>query len=887
MRQPVKYSVGDSRKCQRWEAAETPWPALAARLCSFARTRETSAEWSAMGRDQRGEIKDVGGFVGAVLAGGRRKSDYVASRTMVTLDLDYAESVEAAERAVLAALPGKAWAMYTTHSHTAESPRLRLVVPLSRPIKPNCYEAVARMVAKQVGIEWMDATTYETARMFYWPSCSADAEPWSKWADGEGLDPYDVLAAYGGRHLEPSAWPKAEREKQQGRSRAAAQQGLDFSGAADPAPAAGGRLEDPLEKGGLVGDFCRAYYPIEEAIGLLLPDVYLPAPHIGKGRYTYANGSTAGGAIAYEHRYLKSHHDSDPANGMHNIFDLVRIHRYGSLDGDESGADAPSYKAMAGFIRSDIETQRRLEAERQKGIERDFGQIGLANEPAVEKKDGENFSDPEKIANFGAEKTHIDIADSTNGAKNDDKKRKAKKIAKEEEDWYSEAVASGAFKPGKQSIQNAYCVLTRDPRLKGRLLHDDFTGRDSVDGDLPWRKFEKGAEAWTDRDEANLRAYLERYGLTSKGQIADAVEQALTRRRRHPVREYLDSLRWDGKPRLERLFIDYLGAEDTPFNRAVTRMHFAAAVARVREPGIKYDYCLTLQGPQGSGKSTSLQIMFGDWFSDSATTTEGKEGMESLRGKWGIEYGELSALTRSEVEQVKAFLTSRSDSYRPAYARHLVTLPRQCVFFATTNQDKYLRGDTGNRRFLTVAINPALRKWPEYPDGETPGYLDALRGVRDQMWAEACAIWAAGIDLRLPADLEEESREQQEALNVDSDDPLAPMLGAFLAEDLPMDWANTPLPRRRNYWRDPDEAKTFAARVPRARFCAAEFVCERLCKEPGDRDYSQLVRRVNRIMAKLPGWQSMTATNHVAKLYGRQRGFQRDIKLMIIDEKDL
>lgn len=255
---------------------------------------------------------------------------------------------------------------------------------------------------------------------------------------------------------------------------------------------------------------------------------------------------------------------------------------------------------------------------------------------------------------------------------------------------------------------------------------------------MPWNE---RAVRWTNADEANLRVYLEEhYGLTGKDRIKDARTAVVTRRSTHPVREYLSALQWDGVPRLDTLIIDYLGAEDNELTRLMTRKHFTAAVKRIMQPGCKYDYCLIVAGPEGIGKSTLFSVMGGEWFSDSLVTMEGTKGMEQARGGWIIELPELGSIKRSDVEQVKAYISRQCDAYRPAYGAVVEEHPRQCVFCGTTNETNFLKGDTGNRRFWVIKVDGNRKA--ECTRGQ-------LAQLRDQIWAEAVQRWKDGETLYL------------------------------------------------------------------------------------------------------------------------------------------
>ena len=298
----------------------------------------------------------------------------------------------------------------------------------------------------------------------------------------------------------------------------------------------------------------------------------------------------------------------------------------------------------------------------------------------------------------------------------------------------------------------------------------------------------------------------------------------------------------------------------------MTRKHFTAAVARVMNPGCKYDYCLIIAGAEGIGKSTLFSVMGGDWFNDSLVTMEGKSGMEQARGGWVIELPELGSIKRSDVEQVKAYISRQDDTYRPAYGTVVEKHPRQCVFCGTTNETYFLKGDTGNRRFWVMAVDSSLRKHTDFKAD--------LIADRDQLWAEAVEYWKQGETLYLPTDLETEARQRQAEYNDDSDDPLKDMLRGYLDMKLPGEWQTWDLKRRRAYITDPDPLDATGTEI-RERVCAAEFICERLGRDMGDKEYKYLARKVCKLMDDVNGWERMGTSKHAASIYGIQKSFRR------------
>ena len=574
---------------------------------------------------------------------------------------------------------------------------------------------------------------------------------------------------------------------------------------------------DPTEKPGVIGAFCRAY-SIEDAIDTFLSDKYEKTGH--DGRYTYKLGSVAGGLVCYEGKFAYSHHETDPASKqLCNAFDLCRVHLFGAQDEGSRALDVtrkPSYAAMQEFAAKDKAVKLLMARERAQAAADDFDGLDDAELP-------EDYND----------------------------------------EWKAELEYT---KSGKLlcNIANIILILENDPALAGHIVHDLFTGMDSAKDGLPWNK---NANQWTDTDDANLRVWLEKhYDITGKEKIADALTAVLTRHSYHPIRDYLNGLTWDGVPRLDRIIIDYMGAEDSELNRAMSRKHFVAAVARVFNPGCKYDYCLIMSGAEGIGKSTLLRVMGGRWFNDSITTLEDKEGMEQLRRAWVVELGELSSIKRSDVEQVKAHLSKQVDIYRAAYARRVLEHPRQCVFCGTTNEALFLKGDTGNRRFWVIPVVAELRKYRDWSE--------AIRRDRDQLWAEAVHYYKQGEPLYLSEELEAQAKQRQQDFNDDNDDPIVAMLDKYLNTLLPVNWDTMDIQARRSYLRDPDPLQAEGT-VKRDKVCAAEFICEQLGKDMADKDYKYLCRRVSKMIGDRPEWERVSSTKHAAKLYGTQRGFRR------------
>lgn len=375
---------------------------------------------------------------------------------------------------------------------------------------------------------------------------------------------------------------------------------------------------------------------------------------------------------------------------------------------------------------------------------------------------------------------------------------------------------------------------------------------------LPWNK-RKGPRAWTDADDSALRNYLElTYGLASKDKIFDAVNNVAQANAFHPVREYLDSCTWDGVPRVETLLVDYLGAEDGPYTRAVTRKTLAAAVARIYAPGCKFDYMLTLRGRQGIGKSALIAKLGGPWFSDTFTTMQGKEAYEQVLGTWIVEVGELAGMRKAEAEIIKQYISKQKDRFRPAYGRRLQEFPRQCIFIGTTNEAQFLRDTTGNRRFWVVDTpnDPTRDLWQEL----TPETIKLI-------WGEAVELYRNGEQLYLPEELEATAREIQETC--EEENPRAGIVAEYLERLLPEGWEGLDLYTRRQ-WLETDAVGT----IKRTHVCTMEIWAEALGGNP-DKIDRYVGKEIREIMARLPGWRRRGSKQLTIKPYGRQRYYER------------
>jgi hypothetical protein len=348
-------ATGRSRKENHWKNKKITWNELVEKLRKTHRTAETRAEYASAKKEQQDEIKDIGGFVGGFITGGRRLKGNILHRQLITLDIDFATS-DFWEKFGLC-FPEEAAVVYSTHKHTPDKPRLRLIMPLNKPVTPDQYQAISRRIAGILGIEIFDYTTFEPHRLMYWPSTSKDGEYVFEEQQGKCVNADKILGTYRD-WTDESQWPVSVRTE-----------GKISRGLTNQA--------DPLKKKGIIGAFCRAR-TIQETIEKYLSEVYSPA---GDNCYTYIEGSTTGGLKIYADKFAYSHHSTDPASGkLCNAFDLVRIHKFGSSTdkGTPEGTPPekmPSFLAMMELVKRDDRVEKELKEEKLAQAKVDFQRI--------------------------------------------------------------------------------------------------------------------------------------------------------------------------------------------------------------------------------------------------------------------------------------------------------------------------------------------------------------------------------------------------------------------------------------------------------------------------------------------------------------------------------
>lgn len=812
-------AVGRSRTDKTWHNKSVTWWELK-KLLQHRRTACTLSEYQALSKAEQGAIKDVGGFVGGILKeDGRRTADNIKSRTLLTLDVDHATTLPTK------IAPRYALIVYSTHSHTPEAPRYRVVAPLSRPCDPTEYQAVAHRMAGGLGVEIVDMTSCEPSRLMYWAAAPKDADTFYYQQDGEPVDVDAILSTYKD-YRNPDEWagtPRGGRPRKTPRGASA-------------------HLEDPRQKQNIVGSWCRTYDCID-VLEDMIPNLYKPA---GINRYTRIGASSWGGMCIYDNgTFCYSYHSSDPLGGqLLNSWDLYRLATFSHLDDSTAPttrADrTPSFKAMA------------THALEIPAVKQDF--LSHRTTLTCDEWDEVGFS-------FSDTPPTIDPVEG-------------------DSDWLGDLTvdAKGAI---ANTLTNYALILKNDQNaIKGRVVYDEFRAEKRVVGELPWERTD--SPVWTDTDTACLALYIDKtYKLRSKDYLQmmlDAVTQGLDFRS-NVVKDFIEREQWDGVSRVDNLFIKYLGVEDTPYSRRITRKSLVACVARAYQPGIKYDQITVLVGAQGIGKSSILRKLAGggDLFMDSFTMDARSNKMqESVKGAWIIEIPELEGFYKQDMNVIKSFVSKQSDSYRPAYGRETIKVPRTCVFFATTNDGDFLRDSSGNRRFWILQCGK-----PQAPLSQLTASEVA------QVWAEAKAIYDEGKErLYLNDEESKELLELQRGYDMDND--LLGELEAFLAVLLPADWDEYTKLERRAYFQARKSGAPYMRSVldggnlcnvkvegvcPRLEISAVEVLNEFFGEDNGRTNLQS--RKANSLLRKLVGWQESEVRISLTGGYGRQKVFQK------------
>lgn len=733
------------------------------------RTKETYNEYISSSKDVQSNIKDVGGFIGGETEGNRRVNGIRITRKLLTLDIDVDEPN------ILEYLKENIdfyCFIYTTHKHSPEKNRFRIVAPLSREVNPDEYESVGRKIAYLIECKrkennqsaMFDETTFQANRLMFFPSVSCDGEyicellNLDMFSDEQNIidvdnilsmyiDSNDIYEWYKPSLIDSERIGKNVLENKQ-----------------------------PLKAKGMVGAFNRTY-TVSQAIEKFLPNVYKREK---TGRYTYLNGDSYGGGMILNNDTLfYSHHGTDPANMYYrNAFDLVRIHLFGSYDNSmtpekqmEKGlADKnESFLKMVEFCRTLPEVCEHSESN-----------IELLSK--VEKS--------EQYVNevFETGKPSEDIT-----------------VVQKEPDrtWILKL-------DGEKSIMAKMELIFDNDLVIGNLLYYD-TFKDNIcfrrrpHWKLP-QNFSVG-DALQDKDMSHIRVQLEKvYGIKGDSAIEDAVVVEADKIQKNEVLEYFESLTWDGVERLENFMYDFFKVAKNPFTKVAFKHWLVGAVRRIYKAGAPMDLLLVIKGEQGIGKSLFFKKLATRDFNNAGKHLysdtkidfdHAKDSYEQLEGVWIYEWKELAGMNMSEQESIKAFIDKTEDKFRRSYGRRNVEIKRRVAFGGSTNDSKPLRDRTGNRRFLVMESG---NKRQECYIKDVSKFSNEYK---DQLIAEAIYYYKQGFDPLEWTDEELEWWDKTNDVNLAENDYVG-IIDNYLNMKKPKNWYSMSMEQMQDYMQNYD-----------------------------------------------------------------------------------
>ena len=393
----------------------------------------------------------------------------------------------------------------------------------------------------------------------------------------------------------------------------------------------------------------------------------------------------------------------------------------------------------------------------------------------------------------------------------------------------------------RNSIKNCLTVFQHDPLLSGAIAYNLLTDRTDIVKPIGYDRSPNAS--MTDTDMKYIRLYLEEnYDLTSEKKIIDAADLAAHQNSYHPVRDFLNSLTWDGAERIRYCLHHFLGAEADEYTFQALRLFLLGAIHRAFRPGCKFEVMLCLVGGQGAGKSTFFRLLAGkdEWFSDDLRKLDDENVYRKLQGHWIIEMSEMIATANAKsIEEIKSFLSRQKEVYKIPYETHPADRLRQCVFGGTSNAMDFLPLDrSGNRRFLPVQVCPEQAEVHILEDEA------ASRAYLQQVWAEAMTIYrAGGWKLTFSPEMVRYLKEHQKDFM--PEDTKAGMIQVFLDS------------------------------------CTGDTVCSKqLYKEALNHAFDEPkqweIREINEIMNQcVTGWTYFSNPRSFAG-YGRQKGWKRE-----------
>lgn len=722
------------------------------------RTPEKYAEYQNADKQTKATIKDVGGFVGGETEGNLRRQGVRITRQLLTLDID--THVPHVLNYLMRNVTFYCF-VHSTHSHSPDENRFRIIAPLSRPVTEDEYEALGRKIAYSIEYgqdETMkglfDETTFQANRLMFFPSVSSDGEYVCEMlnldllADEQAVINVDEILAHYVDYNNVIEWFRPDRvdDEQSGRKSAA--------------------NKKPLKAKGLVGAFNRTY-TISQAIERFLPHIYKKESN---NRYTFIGGESHNGALVLnDDTIFYSHHGTDPANLYYrSAFDLVRIHMFGKFDTKsftpekeiekEIAEKNESFEKMIDFCRTLPEVVAQSESN-----------IALHQRLEQQKEYiGEHFDE-----------------------KNEEPESKSEETTAPQEEAEKDTSWLMRLDGIKSTFGKLDLIFSNDDQIGNLFYYDTFRDNICFAKKPYWHRDFLEGTALQDKDTAHIRAYLDRvYGIKGERIIDDAIIVEADKVQKNRVLEHFNSLVWDGEERIEHFFHNFFKVPYNPFTRTAFKHWLVGAVSRIYRAGAPMDLLLVIKGEQGIGKSLFFKRLAtldfkrptDHLYSDTKIDfNNAKDSYEQLEGIWIFEWKELAGMNMSEQESIKAFVDKTEDKFRRSYGRRNVEIKRRVAFGGTTNALTPLRDRTGNRRFL-VLESPLARN-ECYIKDETL----FTQEYKNQLIAEAIHLYKNNYDIFHWTDEELEYWERSNEDNLAENDLLG-AIQAYLTMRRPRTW---------------------------------------------------------------------------------------------------
>ena len=759
---PLAAVTAPRKDSKNWDATELTWGEI--------------LDWA---QHHVADRKECGNYMLGSLKGTRRIKSAVISRSGIALDVDtpspsFLESVELM-------LPETAALVHTTFSSTPTEPRWRILIPLAREVKPHEYTLLVGILMDLLGHSQFDPGSDQPERYMFKPA--AMKPEWFQYEiiDGPPLDPDALMKNFDG-DLSDAPLPKLHNMKR-----------------------------DPFSLGGTLGAFNRAY----DDFAALVDAFDLPYEESEGGRWKYTEAKAVAGMGEVSRGIYYSHHVTDPAYGRAcNAFDLVRVHRFGSLD------EQADPKTPVNRLPSHIEMEK----------------FASKQARVVTELLGRDFAD--EMADLA---DHLDPETNTEAPP---------------AGWWNDLKIHPKTGETLESITNWDILFQHDPVL-GNFHFNEMMRVIEPRVDFPWRPL-VDADVLGDSDLAKMMDHAERrYHIkVSKERLFQRVQSAAQDRRFHPVRDYLEGLVWDGVPRLDTCLP---GAEVNPYTQLVARKVLTAAVARVMKPGCKWDHMLMLFGAEGMGKSHWIERM-ARGFDSSLGKIGDKDTLVNLQRSWIVTSDEGHSLRKADFNQLKEFLTKTRDTFRMPYERTAQEYPRHCIIVGTTNDEVFLRNEEGNRRFLVVEVV------------EKVDFDDITDEYVDQVWAEAVDRYQNGERLFLTP--EENALAAEVRKRHIAEEPLFGLVRKYLETPVSSDWDTMSTMSRFQWLEDNDAGLVDDAGVQINEVCSLQLYMEVVGAPRHDSNRDYLIREYYKIMSNFPGWR-LKPGQQIVPNYGMQRVFER------------